>query len=106
MKNLNVLALAAAGVLGIMTASGAGCADDTSNTTTDAGNTVVDAGNKGDAGNEIVDAGPTDAGTPDCYDNPKTHLEIINACTDAQKIEKTVDVSAKLLPDGGLPPAP
>jgi hypothetical protein len=35
--------------------------------------------------------------------NPKTHLEIINACTNAVKITKE-PVLTKLYPDGGLPP--
>lgn len=44
-----------------------------------------------------------DAGPGDCFMNPKTHYEIINACTDAVKIEKN-PVLPKLLADGGLPP--
>lgn len=63
----------------------------------------------------IVDAGPgtpdidsgfetlPDGGTKDCFDNPKTHFEIINACTNATKISKN-PVLPKLLADGGLPP--
>jgi hypothetical protein len=42
-------------------------------------------------------------GGDDCFVNPTTHFEIINACTDAQKIKKNPTL-AKLLPDGGLPP--
>lgn len=49
------------------------------------------------------DAGP-DAPT-DCFLNPTTHFEIINACTSAVKITKNPSL-AKLLPDGGLPPLP
>ncbi len=49
------------------------------------------------------DAGP-DAPT-DCYLNPTTHIEIINACTTATKIAKS-PVLVKLHPDGGLPPLP
>lgn len=48
-----------------------------------------------------------DAGTPDasCFTNPTTHEEIINACTDAQKIYK--DSHPPLLrADGTLPPLP
>lgn len=47
------------------------------------------------------DAGP-DAPT-DCYLNPTTHLEIINACTTATKITKNPTLP-RLHPDGGLPP--
>ena len=56
------------------------------------------------------DAGPHDAGidaAPDasCFTNPQTHYEIINACTDAQKIYK--DSKPPLLkPDGTLPALP
>ena len=46
---------------------------------------------------------PTDGGPTDCIENPKTHLEIINACTNAVKIRKD-PVLVKLLADGGLPP--
>jgi hypothetical protein len=59
-----------------------------------------------------VDSGgggqPDAAGEPECYDNPTTHREIINACTDAEKIEK--DPVLPLLEEDGslpdLPPAP
>ena len=53
-----------------------------------------DAGSRGDA----VTAPPT------CFTNPKTYLEIINACTDAEAIDKQVDLSSMNLPDGGLQP--
>jgi hypothetical protein len=48
--------------------------------------------------------GPT---TPDasCFMNPTTHNEIINACTNAQKIERNV-TPALLNPDGTLPELP
>jgi hypothetical protein len=63
-----------------------------------------------------TDSGPmpgTDGGGPtlpdgapsDCYLNPTTHLEIINACTDAVKITKNPTLPL-LYPDGGLPPLP
>jgi len=44
-----------------------------------------------------------DGAPKDCFDNPKTHFEIINACTNATKITKNPTLT-KLLPDGGLPP--
>lgn len=49
----------------------------------------------------------TDAGAPDasCFDNPTTHYEIINACTNAQKIYKDSH-PALLNPDGTLPGLP
>jgi hypothetical protein len=60
---------------------------------------------------ETLDASPvptTDSGTdgaPDCFTNPTTHFEIINACTTATKIAKNPSL-ARLAPDGGLPPLP
>jgi len=50
-----------------------------------------------------VDGG--DGGPGDCFTDPKTHFEIINACTTATKIAKNPTLS-KLSPDGGLPPLP
>jgi hypothetical protein len=56
---------------------------------------------KQDAGVEMGDA-PADAS---CFENPQTHYEIINACTNAQKIYK--DSHPPLLnPDGTLPGLP
>lgn len=40
---------------------------------------------------------------PPCVENPTTHLEIINACTDAVKIRKTPSLTL-LGADGSLPP--
>jgi hypothetical protein len=58
---------------------------------------------------------PADAGVPDgppagppdaaCFTNPHTHYEIINACTNAQAVDKHPNLPL-LLPDGGLPPLP
>lgn len=69
---------------------------------TPTGTNTVDSGPPGgqDAGGG-ADGG--DAGPSDCVMSPKTHAEIINACTNAQKITKN-PVLQKLLPDGGLPP--
>ncbi len=60
----------------------------------------VDSGPRDDG--STVDGGG-DAGPLDCVVNPKTHLEIINGCTNAVKITKN-PVLPRLLPDGGLPP--
>ena len=59
------------------------------------------AGGTGGAGG----AGGTDAGPTDCFTNPTTHFEIINACTTAEKVDKT-PVLPLDLPDGGLKPLP
>ncbi|MFT3692869.1 MAG: hypothetical protein QM831_06995 [Kofleriaceae bacterium] len=56
-----------------------------------------------DAPANVQDAGPT----PDasCFTNPTTNDEIINACTDAQKIYKN-PVLPLLNPDGTVPALP
>ncbi len=46
------------------------------------------------------------AASPACVTNPQTYLDIINACTDAQAVDKTDDLSVMNLPDGGLRPLP
>ena len=70
------------------------CGDDDGNS--------IDARPTADA-RPTVDASPTpDA---DCFENPTTHDEIINACTTAQKIYKDSDPPL-LNPDGTLPPLP
>ena len=61
------------------------------------GGTTLDAG--GDAG------GGTDAAEPECFTNPTNHHQLLNACTDAARVDKTVTLP-NLLPDGGLPPLP
>lgn len=59
----------------------------------------VDGGTGGEAGPG------TDGGPGDCVQDPKTHEEIINGCTDAVKITKNPTLPL-LLVDGGLPPLP
>jgi len=69
------------------------------------------AGGTSDAGNDVsaggsTSTGGTDSGAPsDCFTNPTTHFEIINACTNAQKVDKN-PVLPLNLPDGGLKPLP
>lgn len=60
-----------------------------------------------DGGAQPKDAGIDAAGPPDaaCFENPTTHLEIINACTTAQKVFKTPSLPLRN-PDGSLPPLP
>lgn len=62
-------------------------------------------GTTSDGGAGLPGPGGADAGPGDCYLDPKTHEEIINACTDAVKIAKNPSLPL-LLPDGGLPPLP
>lgn len=74
----------------------------------DEGSAVKESGTSGSSSSSssggssgsVTDAGD-DGG--DCVMNPKTHLEIINACTNATKITKNPALP-KLLADGGLPP--
>jgi hypothetical protein len=40
-----------------------------------------------------------------CYGNPQTHVELLNACTNAQAVDKT-PVTPLLNADGTLPPLP
>lgn len=40
-----------------------------------------------------------------CVRSPRTHVEILNACTDAQSVDKRA-VLPLLRPDGTLPPLP
>jgi hypothetical protein len=58
-------------------------------------------GGGSDAGN---DAG-SDSGVADCVTNPQTSLDLLNACTDAGFLDKTVTLPL-LQADGGLPPLP
>jgi hypothetical protein len=73
----------------------------------DGGNAVKEPAPDSGPGPGPSDSGPLvdggDGGIADCFMNPKTHLEIINACTNAVKITKN-PVLTKLYPDGGLPP--
>ena len=67
-------------------------------------NPGVDGGNTGTDGGGGLDAGTLPDGAPkDCFDDPKTHFEIINACTNATRITKNPSLP-KLLPNGDLPP--
>ncbi len=79
--------------------------DDSSSAVKEPTNAGNDAGpGSTDSGGGGFDAGTLPDGAPkDCFDNPKTHFEIINACTNATKITKTPSLP-KLLADGGLPP--
>ena len=55
----------------------------------------------GSGGTGGADAGLD--GARDCYENPRTHLEIINACTKAVRVKKSPQLRL-LGPDGSLPP--
>ncbi len=55
-----------------------------------------------DAAQDAGIDGPPDAS---CFTNPQTHYEIINACTNAQKVFKNSRPPLQN-PDGSLPPLP
>ena len=57
------------------------------------------------APNNAVPNNSANNDTPTCFQNPTTHIEIINACTDATPVNKT-PVTPLLNPDGTLPPLP
>jgi hypothetical protein len=71
----------------------------TSSTTTTS--TTASSGGTGGAGT----GGSGTGGSPDCFTNPMTHVEIINACTTAQEVD-LMPVLPLLDMDGGLPPLP
>ncbi|MDI3281856.1 hypothetical protein [Polyangium sp. 15x6] len=50
-------------------------------------------------------AGGAGGAGPECFTEPTSHVEIINACTDAEKVDKTVNLPL-LNADGSLPPLP
>ena len=68
-------------------------------------NTVPDAAPIPAEAGPLPDGALPDGAPSDCFLNPKTHFEIINACTDAVKITKNPTLPL-LLTDGGLPPLP
>jgi len=76
-----------------------------SGATSTGGSGGATGGSGGIAGAGGTSATGGSAGSPDCFTNPRTHFEIINACTDAQKIDKQSNLPL-LQADGGLPPLP
>ncbi|MFO0726046.1 MAG: hypothetical protein U1E65_19850 [Myxococcota bacterium] len=75
--------------------AGVGCSDDA---------VTMDASTAADAGGRADGAAGMDSG-PDCFQNPHTSLEIINACTSTtvQRIDKHPNLPLRYA-DGGLPP--
>lgn len=81
----------------------AACGDDDNGSRSRDGG-ARDGGPQGDDA-QTADAQAGDAEVPDCYDDASTHEELMNACTDAEKVEKSPNLPL-LLSDGGLPPLP
>jgi cobalamin biosynthesis protein CobT len=80
--------------------------DDNDNDDDDGDNDDDDDSKPDDTNADDDTSAETDAGSnpgkPSCFENPKTHLEIINACTDSVKIEKHSKLNL-LNEDGSLP---
>lgn len=100
-------------VLATMSAAGFVACDDSSSAVKEP-NPNVDSGGGPQPGVDgggplpgMDGGGPTlpDGAPSDCYLDATTHLEIINACTDAVKITKNPTLPL-LAADGGLPPLP
>jgi hypothetical protein len=103
MKN-SVLATLSASVLaiGALLVYSACSSDDTVNEATADAGSSSSGGTSGTTVNP--DGGTLPDGAPaDCVQNPQTYLDILNACTDATRIQKNPTLD-KLLSDGGLPP--
>ena len=79
----------------------AAACDDSNGVTEPSGHVGVDAG---PGPTTHLDAGLDEAGKPkDCFDPPfTTHLQIINACTNADKIDRK-PTSSKIKPGVDLP---
>jgi hypothetical protein len=107
-KLLKILAVAAALGCATLSFSTIGCGDNNS-ATGGAGGTGGHSGvgGSGGSGGTGGTGGTGGSGMPDadCFMNPTTHVEIINACTDSTKINKNPNLPLRL-PDGGLPPLP
>lgn len=102
MRNHRFTGLALSALLALSTAFAA-CDDGGLPTDTTTTGTAGDGGDGGSGG--ATGGGGGAGGGPDCYTNPTTHEEIINACTDAEKVDKQ-PVLPLLNPDGTLPPLP
>ena len=100
--------LLALGAVAVMSVIGLAACDDGGNAVKET-NPVKDSGAPQpvtDSGGPTMDGATLPDGAPsDCFMNPTTHFEIINACTDAVKITKNPTL-ALLGADGGLPPLP
>jgi hypothetical protein len=100
--------LGASAVLGLLAFSaavaGGACGGSVPSDLGQGGTTATTTGSTsatGTGGGNAGDAGPDG----DCYPDPMTYVEIINACTNAQAVDVNPNLPL-LLPDGGLPPLP
>ena len=112
--NQRFYALLAASSLGAALAIGA-CGGDSlpsdtqSTATSTTGETTTtgpgSSGGGGAGGGGTGGSGGGGGGALDCFTNPMTHVEIINACTTADEVDKTPNLPL-LGPNGELPPLP
>jgi hypothetical protein len=79
-------------------------ATSTGDVTTTTGSDSTSSGGMGGGGG-AGGSGGAGGGAPDCFTNPKTHVEIINACTTADEVDKSPKLPL-LGPNGELPPLP
>jgi hypothetical protein len=86
-------------LLGLLALALVACGDDDSHPGTGAMDGAVPADGAA-PGADAASLPPSD-----CAPNPKSYLEIINACTDAEKVSKQ-PVLPLLRADGTLPPLP
>jgi hypothetical protein len=66
---------------------------------------ALDSGTDIDGGSGLDGATSPDGASLDCVPDPKTHEEILNRCSNSEKIDKTPSLPL-LLPDGALPALP
>lgn len=78
--------------------------DTQSTATSTSGETTMTTG-PGTSSGGAGGSGGGGGGAPDCFTNPMTHVEIINACTTADEVDKTPNLPL-LGPNGELPPLP
>jgi hypothetical protein len=103
-KLLGVVLLLTAAAPAAMTV--AACDDSSGNAVKETAPAKDAGASQVDSGSPASDGGPLPDGAPgDCVQNPQTHEEIINGCTDAVKITKNPNLPL-LAADGGLPPLP
>jgi hypothetical protein len=82
------------------------CSDDDDEPTTENRGGSGGTGGRAAAGaGGSAAAGRGGSGGGSGVESPTTHLELINACTDAEKVDVDPDLPL-LLPDGKLPPLP
>jgi hypothetical protein len=92
--------------LGVFALAQGACSNDDTVHDTPADSGTSPGNDSGGGGGGDGGGGGTDGATgDDCVKDPKTHEDLLNACTDAVKIDKQPKLPL-MLADGGLPPLP